>query len=255
MIDCNAYLGPFAFRRLRYQNAAALLRLMDAKGISRALVSSAAAITYRNPQPANEDLFHDVREHTGRLVPFAVINPAYAGWQDDLAVCHEQWKMRGIRLYPKWHQYSLSDPQCHELIRQATERKLIISIPVRVEDGRQRSWLIDVPDVPLEEIAPLVQAFPAARFHILNGLRFTASPLGRSGWGTNYQLEISRLSAVLDNEIGQLISSLGADRLVLGTGMPFSYPDPALLKLEVLTASAEVKQRIAVKNAAEWLDA
>ena len=35
--------------------------------------------------------------------------------------------------------------------------------------------------------------------------------------------------------------------------MPFNYPDPALLKLEVLAVSPEQKERIAWRNAAEWL--
>ena len=68
-------------------------------------------------------------------------------------------------------------------------------------------------------------------------------------------IEISRLSAVLANEIGQLIADLGADRLVFGTGMPFNYPDPALVKLEVLGASEEDKEKIRWKNAAAWLGA
>jgi len=81
------------------------------------------------------------------------------------------------------------------------------------------------------------------------------SPLGRkdNGLPANYLIEISRLSALLDNEIGQLIASLGAERLVLGTGMPFSYPDPALLKLEVLAASKEDKEKIGWQNIAQWL--
>ena len=51
------------------------------------------------------------------------------------------------------------------------------------------------------------------------------------------------------NEFGQLLSQLGPDRLVFGTGMPFHYPDPALLKVEVLDASEEVKEQIRSRNA------
>ncbi|MGE3778152.1 MAG: amidohydrolase family protein, partial [Pirellulaceae bacterium] len=111
----------------------------------------------------------------------------------------------------------------------------------------------DVPDVALDEVAPLVKACPRAKFLLLNGLRYTASPLGRTEGGPNYLIEISRLTALMENEIGQLIAALGADRLVFGSGMPFSYPDPALLKLEVLRASNEDKQKIYGTNAAQWL--
>ena len=163
--------------------------------------------------------------------------------------------MAGLRLYPKWHNYSLSDRCCLDLVSAATERGLVVSIPLRVEDKRQRSWLVDVPDVPLEEIVALVEACPKARFILLNGLGYVKSPLGRkeSGLPSNYAIELSRLSAVLDNEIGQLITNLGAERMMFGSGMPFNYPDPALLKLEVLKASSDDKQKTYWQNAAKWL--
>jgi predicted TIM-barrel fold metal-dependent hydrolase len=255
ILDVNAHLGPFAFRRLRHQSAEALLRVMDARQIDRAIVSSAAAITYRNPQAGNEDVAAEVKSHGGRLVPFAVLNPAYAGWRDDLTACHESFGMRGIRLYPGWHGYALSSAPCLDLIHAATERRMVVSIPVRVEDPRQRSWLVDVPDLPLDEVAALVKACPQARFHILNGIGFPASPLGRrnNGLPENYCIEISRLNVLLNDELGQLLANLGPDRLVFGTGMPFCYPDPALAKVDVLAPDAEVKEKLLWRNAMGWL--
>jgi hypothetical protein len=90
---------------------------------------------------------------------------------------------------------------------------------------------------------------------LLNGLGYVKSPLGLkdNGLPANYALELSRLSAVLDNELGQLLTNLGAARVMFGSGMPFSYPDPALLKLEVLPASSEDKEKIYWQNAAKWL--
>ena len=255
MIDVNAYLGHFAFRQLRHNTASGLLRLMDSRRIERAVVSSASAITYRNAQSGNEEVAAEVKSHRDRLVPFAVINPSYAGWGDDLKICHQEFGMKGVRLYPGWHNYRLSDRTCLELVNAAAERGMLVSIPVRVEDRRQSSWLVDVPDVPLEEIAQLVRACPGARFILVNGAGFSGSPLGRknSGLPANYFIEICRLSAVMANELGQLIASLGDDRVLFGTGMPFHYPDPALLKIEVLVASEEVKEKIRWQNAAKLL--
>ena len=160
IIDINAYLGQFAFRQLRHNTAATLVALMDAKRIDKAVVSSASAITYRNAQTGNEEVFAEVKSHRDRLIPFAVLNPFYTGWQDDLKICHEDFGMSGLRLYPKWHNYQLSDRSCLDLVNAATERGLVISIPVRVEDNRQRSWLANVPDVPLDEIVALVKLVP-----------------------------------------------------------------------------------------------
>jgi uncharacterized protein len=218
-------------------------------------VSSASAITYRNAQAGNEEVAAEVRGHRDRLIPFAVINPGYAGWRDDLVRCHEEFGMGGLRLYPNWHAYHLSDPSCLELVQSASERHMTVSIAVRAEDPRQRHWLLDVPDVALEEIAALVQQFPQAQFLIVNGINFVRSQLGRkhNGLPPNYHIEVSRLSALLQNEIGALLDHLGPERVVFGTGMPFTYPGPALLKLQVLSASGAVKEQIAWKNAARLL--
>ncbi len=255
IIDVNAYLGHFAFRQLRHNTAESLLTLMDSKKIDKAIVSSASAITYRNAHAGNEEVAEEVRGHRKRLIPFAVINPFYAGWRNDLKICNKEFGMTGLRLYPKWHNYQLSDSCCRELVDAATQHGMIISIPIRVEDNRERSWLLNVPDVPLEEIVGLVRAHPEARFILLNGSGFTRSPLGRknNNLPNNYAIGLSRLSAVLRNEIGELFTTLGIERVMLGTGMPFNYPGPALVKLEVLDASETDKEKIRSQNVMNWL--
>lgn len=255
MIDINAYLGHFAFRQLRHNTAAGLLRLMDRAGIERAAVSSAAAITYRDAHSGNEELAAEVRGHSGRLIPFAVLNPAYAGWRDDLAACHERHGMKGLRLYPRWHNYKLTDPECLELIHSAAARRMVVTIPIRVEDRRQQSWLVDVPDVGHDEIAAAMKAAPEAKFVLMNGSGFASSILGRANNGlpSNYSIEISLLTAVIANEIGRLLETLGEDRIVFGTGAPFHYPEPAVLKVEVLDVPAAVKEKIRRGNSARLL--
>ena len=252
MIDVNAYLGHFAFRQLRHNSAAELLRLMDRKGIERAVVSSAAAITYRNAQSGNEEVAAEMKAHQDRLITLAVLNPAYAGWRDDLETCCQQFACKGLRLYPRWHNYRLTDPACLAMVRLAAARGLVISIPLRAEDRRQQSWLVDVPDVSHDEIGALVKAVPEARFVLVNGQGFVNSVLGRknNGLPPNYAVDIALLTVELANEVGQLIANLGEDRVVFGTGMPFHYPDPAMVKLEILDASDAVKKKIRTGNAA-----
>ena len=47
----------------------------------------------------------------------------------------------------------------------------------------------------------------------------------------------------------KLVHVIGAC-VLFGTGMPFHYPDPALVKLEILDADESVKQQIRSGNAA-----
>lgn len=255
MIDLNAYLGHFAFRQLRHNTAGGLLRLMDRAGIERAAVSSAAAITYRNPQSGNEEIATETKGHLDRLIPFAVLNSNYAGWRDDLRICTQEFGMKGLRLYPRWHNYRLTDPHCRDLIHAAEEQRMLITIPIRVEDRRQQSWLVDVADVPHDEIAAAIRAAPKARFVVMSGSGFTGSILGRANNGlpANYAIEISLLTAMIGNELGGLIETLGEDRIVFGTGMPFHYPEAAALKVHLLDAPESVKLKIRRGNAMKLL--
>ncbi len=255
MIDVNCYLGHFAFRQLRNNTADELLRMMDAKGIEKAVVGSAAAVTYRNAQSGNEELHREIKSHRDRLIPFAVINPGYAGWADDLKICREEFGMRGLRLHPGWHNYKLADACCHELVAAAAEHKMPVSIPIRVEDNRQRHWLVDVPDVPLAAVTDLVKSNPKATFILAAGSGFTRYALGKKNndMPKNYYIGICRVTALLANELAQLVANIGAERLVFGSGMPFHYPDPAILKLKVLDAPEADKEKIRQGNAAKIL--
>ena len=255
IIDMNAYLGHWPFRQLRYNTTATLLELMDAKGIDRAVVSSASAIFYKNSQAGNEQLAGDIRQHRDRLIPFAVINPTYADWKYDLQTCVREFGVKGLRLYPNYHNYRLSDTSCRELVKAASEHGLLVSIPIRATDRRQSHWLVDIPDVLLEDVAQLVKTHPDTQFILLNGIGYLNSPLGQqnSNLPQNYFIEISRLSAVLQSEIRQLLNNLGSDRVVFGTGMPFNYPDPALVKLEVLEATEDELEAMRWRNTARLL--
>ena len=255
IIDVNAYLGHWPFRQLRYNTADRLVALMDEKGIDQACVSSASAIFYKNSQAGNEELAEQVAPHRDRLIPFAVINPTYADWEHDLQVCVDHLGARGLRLYPNYHNYALSDACCHQMVKMATERDLVVSMPIRQIDQRQRHWLLEIPDVALPDIAALVKAHPGAKFVLVNGIGYPGSELGRpdNGLPENYFIEISRLTAVIRAEIRVLMDNLGPERLVFGTGMPFKYPDPPLVKLEVLEATEDEKEMIRSGNAAKLL--
>ena len=252
IIDMNAYLGHWPFRQLRHNTAGALIDLMDEKNIDKSCVSSIDAIFYKNSQSGNEQLQAEIAQYRDRLIPFAVINPAYVGWESDLRVCAEEFGFSGLRLYPNYHNYTLLDSCSHQLIDAATELGLLISIPIRQVDKRQQHWLVGIDDVRLEDIAELVKAHPDAEFVLLNGLGYTSSTLGNAdnGLPNNYHIEISRLPVLcLGAEMTVLLDTLGDERLVFGTGIPFKYADPSFVRMEMLDVQQSVKDKILSANA------
>jgi len=255
IIDCNTHLGHWPFRRLRHNTARGLLKLMDEKGIDRAVVSSLSAIFYNNCHSGNEELHDDLKRHRDRLIPLAVINPRYAGWRDDLRQCREDFDMKGVLVHPPYHGYAVREEVLTALIELATELKMFVAFSFRMVDPRQRHWLIDVPDLAVSEVAARVGQHPQTKFLLLNGLglvnsEFTREPLVKA---RNFWLDISRMSAVLQKEIPQLLDRLGPSRLVFGTQMPLKYPDPVLLKMKVLDAPGRVKKKIWGENAEKLL--
>jgi len=246
VFDANAYIGNYALRELRHNTAEGLLALMDRKGIDRALVSSAEAIMFQDAHAGNALLHREIADHRDRLVPCAVLNPAYAGWEQDLRMCAEELGMPAVKLYPHWHGYRVADRCCAEIVDAAAELGLLVTLPIRAQDARQLGWLFDIPDLPLSEVAALIRSHPHARFAILEGIGITGSALvtERASMPDNYWVEISRMGVFLGKEIPALMDALGPGRLLFGTGMPFKYVDPVLLKMQHLDACEEDKDVI-----------
>ena len=70
---------------------------------------------------------------------------------------------------------------------------------------------------------------------------------------SNYAIEISLVAAPPHAEMAQLLAILGEDRILFGTGMPFHYPHPALVKMDLLDAPESTKDKIRRGNAMRLL--
>lgn len=250
IIDCNAFLGNWAFRRLRHNDVPGLLAMMDHFRIDRACVASADAILYRDTHAGNEKLREETAAHPARFCCYATLNPAYDGWERDLAACLD-WRFKALRLYPCYHGYALDGPETARIIDAASETGLPISFPMRIEDLRQRHWMDVEKNLELEAVLKVAEAHPRAKFLITEGV--ISAPPGHDLWKRLRDLpiyiEISRMTSVMENSIGALVSELGTGRVLFGTGFPFKTPSPAFLKMDLLDVDPASKQRILGENA------
>ena len=83
LLDINAYVGHWPFKQLQYNTCDALLDRMNKFGVDVSAVSNLNGIFYKNTQSANKELYDEIksnRRFRDRFVPFAVINPIYAGF-------------------------------------------------------------------------------------------------------------------------------------------------------------------------------
>ena len=250
LIDINTWVGMWPFRHLENATVPGLLKRMDRKGIDHAAVAHAGAIMYRDPHPANEELAHQVRRHTDRLLPMATLRPGNPGWEEDLRRCHEDLGCVGLRLYPQYHEYELTDPAALDLLDAAHERGLVIQVPQRVEDRRTRHPWDIARDLSGDEIVRALRIRPQVKWMVLNALGLPVGDLPEDG---NFVIDISRMTAVLQRNMQSLLDAAGNDKLAFGTGMVFKAADPALLKLEILDRGKRVREGIAWRNAAKML--
>ena len=250
LVDANAWLGHYPFRAVPDTTPDGLLRLMDRHGIERAVVSSLHCVFYTDAHAGNEELAQWVRPHRDRLIPCATLNPGFPGWERDLRQCCDEWGMRGLRLFPSHHRYALAAAACVELVHAATARRLHVAIPLRLEDRRQQHWMDATAEVALADVATLSRACPEAEIVVLEaiGVESSAFVLDPSLADARVSFEFSRMATVLQRTIPALLERLGTRRLLFGTGTPLKIPGPAVLKLQLLDAPAEVKAQLTSGN-------
>jgi len=239
LLDINASIGHWPFQHLEYNTCATLLQRMNKFGVHTSVISNLNGIFYKNTQTANEELFEEIgsgKQFSERFIPFGIINPIYAGWKDDLAICAEKFRYKGIRLYPLYHDYELTDPSCIELVRTARDRKLIVAFTLRMVDSRPRSWMDIQKEWALKDIIPILKAVPDAKYMILNVANSTELSDEEASVVKNTDLVIDTSGRALTN-LGELLVKFGKDKFSFGTHSPILDYVTGLLRIEALRES------------------
>jgi uncharacterized protein len=263
LLDINAYVGHWAFQQLRYNTCEALLGRMNKFGVDVSVISNLNGIFYKNTQSANEELYEELKSDKrfrDRFIAFAVINPIYAGWQQDMDTCITKMGMKGIRVYPKYHDYEITDPSLIELVKRARDRGIPVAFKLRMFDSRCRSWM-DIPYVvgkanpkkewTLKNVVPIVREVPDAKYIILN----VANGIRLNDEDTEL---FKKADVVFDtsgreiNTIPDLLKTYGRDKFAFGTHFPILDYLTGLLRVESLRdseADSETKELLRYGNA------
>jgi predicted TIM-barrel fold metal-dependent hydrolase len=246
LIDINAYVGHWPFIQLKYNTCEALGQRMDKFGVDISVISSINGIFYKNTQSANKELYEEIKSskrYKDRLVPFAVINPIYAGWRQDMETSINNLGMKGIRLYPKYHDYEITDPSLIELVKRARDMDVPVTFCYRMVDSRQHSWMdIDYvaftpkPEWTLKNIMPIIKEVPDAKYVILNVANSIALNKGDEEIFKKANVLMDTSGRTL-NSIPDLLKTQGKERFAFGTHSPILDYLTGLLRIESLRES------------------
>ena len=239
LLDINAHVGHWPFKQLKYNTCSTMLERMNKFGVDLSVVSNLNGVFYKDTQSANEELFDDLKSNkrfASRFIPFAVINPSYAGWQNDLKTCTTKMGMKGICLYPLYHDYEITDPACVELVQRARDLGLIVTFTHRIVDSRQRSWMDLSKEWTLKDIMPIIKKVPDAKYFVVNA----ANNITVSDEETQLLKKTNLLfdtSGRILTDLGEMIKKYGKDKFAFGTHSPVLDYLGGLLRIESLRES------------------
>ncbi len=259
LVDINANVGHWPFRQTNCNTCEALLKRMNDFGVDVSVVSNMNGIFYKDTQAANEELHEEIlsdNRFRDRFIPFGIINPIYAGWENDLDIISTKMGMKGIRLYPHYHDYELTDPSCIELVKRARDRGLIVALTLRMVDSRPRSWMDINKEWRLKDIIPIIKEVPDAKYMILN----VASTIALDDDETAL---LKNVDIILDTsgrsifKLEELLVKFGVDKFAFGTHSPIFDYVTGLLRIESLLpseADEETKELLRSGNAKRILE-
>jgi predicted TIM-barrel fold metal-dependent hydrolase len=235
LTDHNALIGPYPYRRLPEPTPVRLLAEMDRLGIGSAWVGHLPSAFYRDAAAGNDELLEALLPHRARLLPVPAVNPAYPGWEREVARAVDAGAP-GVRTYPSHYGFDPAGPAMGALCGACAEAELEVVLTVRFEDARQRHALDVAPDLLGAAARAAVRSHPRVRLLVTAAdrafveevhLGSTPEEAGRIRW------DISWIWGPPEDHLGHLVRTIGRERFVLGTHFPLRLPEAALTKLEL----------------------
>ncbi len=249
MIDVNVSLSRWPFRRLPDDETPRLVARLKRAGVTQAIAGSFDALLHKDVEGVNRRLAQECRTHgDGLLVPFGCVNPTLPDWQEDVRRCHEVHRMRGIRLHPDYHGYTLDAPEFAELLTLAIKHQLIVQLSVMMEDERTQHPLVQVQAVDTSPLVDVLADHADATLVLLNSQRTVrGEALTRLAEAGNVSFDIAMQESV--GGIEKLMKLVPHKRLLFGSHAPLFYLESALLKLQESDLGETIRRAITVENA------
>ncbi len=255
IVDVATFVGTYPYRHVPRTSPQDLLGEMDRIGIEEAWVGHLPSFLYKDPAPGSGELLKAIALGDGRLRPTPTVNPGLPQWRRDLDRAAEA-KAPAVRVYPMHQQLDPVGASVGECVVAAGRARLAVLLTVRFEDVRQRHPLDAVTDFPPSAVRALARLDDDVRILVTHAGRafieevhfgLTPEEARRVLW------DISWLWGPPENELSNLVNTLGEGRFAFGTGMPLRIPDAVPAKLDLAGFSQESRAAIEAENVSRWL--
>jgi predicted TIM-barrel fold metal-dependent hydrolase len=253
VIDVNVSLSRWPNRRLPLDETSKLAIALKQNGVTQAWAGTFEGLLHNDLAAANTWLADQCRSVDEQLLlPIGAVNLSLPAWEDDVRRCHEMHGIKGVRILPGYHDYTLEDARFRQLLSLLSEKKMLLQIAIRQEDPRTQHRLLMTKDVDLKPLLPMLSDFSKLQIVLLNALSSSAVELhGQLAAAGKVYFDIATVEGLAGLE--RQVQSLPTERLLFGTHSPFFTFDSAKLKLQESELPAPAREQIMHLNAVKIL--
>lgn len=245
-VDVNCLLGNWPFRKLYKNTFEDLKNVHEKNGISYGYVSSLESIFYNDPFEGDEELHEIIKDSNYQHI--LTVNPALPAFEQDIMKGLKAFNIKGVRIYPCYHDYKLDSKQVDELCSLLVRLGLPLFLTMRLEDERM-NYIINPQSPSTQEVADFLSSHPDNTVLLLN-IRYDEAVTLKEIINTrsNVFIDTSGLKDLLF-VIEKLLKFINPNKLVYGSLHPLYCLKSTLLLVEKAEIDEAVKKEILETNA------
>ena len=214
-----------------------LISILDRDGVDKAVVSSWKSLSDYQFERGNDETAKVAKEYPERFIGFATINPFKP---EETKRVIRDLNLKGIRLTPNYFWYYPGE-NVISVVKMTTEAKLPLHVSVTPERPTN-----------FRQCAEFAEAFPNATI-IVGQIWIPYFWPALTVLAKKYDNILLEVGPTTTKGIEEAIRTLGAERLVFGSGAPVTRPYSVIEHIRGLDISEDEKNLILGRNAARIL--
>lgn len=163
--DVNCMIGHWPYRRLYKSNFEDLKKVHRDNNISSGYVSYIDSIFYNDPFEGEEELHEIIKGSSYHHI--LTINPLMPGFLKDVEKGNNLFNIKGVKIYPGYHGYSLDDIMIDNLCSVLRKLKLPLFVVLRMEDERL-NYMFKPRSISQEEVSRFIRKNSDIKIILLN---------------------------------------------------------------------------------------
>jgi Predicted metal-dependent hydrolase of the TIM-barrel fold len=226
------------------------MKVHQENGIETGYVSSMDSIFYNDPFEGELDLHEMLRGTAYNHI--LTVNPLLPCFDEDIRKGVDAFNIKGVRIYPCYHNYQLDSPAVARLCAVLRGYGLPLLLTIRIEDDRLNYLIqprrINVPDELLTFCAS-VGDLPVLIMSLSFGeLLYCRDDLLQR---KNLYVDTSGIKAPLES-VELLVREIGDEKIVYGSAYPIYALKSTLYEVTMSELPQQSKERILYQNARDF---